>query len=257
MYLTIAVSTVEKNLDRSLEIFDEDFIKNRDLDLLIICQGDFLENSFEVVDGINVYYQSERGLSKSRNLAIEKSKGKYIWFLDDDVFISKEFVFKFISEKKYEQDLIFGRIKCSNAELMYKKYSRKRLKRHDMLKVSSIEIIANKDFIIKRNVKFDVNLGLGATFPSGEENVFLLDCYNHSPVITDLIDVIVYHPCFENKRTPKKLWALKGYPESKKIIATKLGGPFGVAYLLKTTFKALKNDVSFKCLKRMLMHRVR
>ncbi|WP_281947362.1 glycosyltransferase family 2 protein [Vibrio parahaemolyticus] len=257
MYLTIAVSTVEENLDRALEIFDEDFVENNNLDLLIVCQGSFSENSLEVVNGINIYYQCERGLSKSRNLAIEKSKGKYIWFLDDDVFLSKEFVFRFVAEEKYDQDLIFGRIKCSNADLMYKKYTKKRLKRHDMLRVSSIEIVVKKDFITERDIKFDLNLGLGATFPSGEENVFLLDCYNHSPVITDLSDVIVYHPCFEKKRTPKKLWAINGYPESKRIIATKLGGPFGVAYLLKTTYKALKNNVSFKYLKKMFMHKAR
>lgn len=245
MKLTLAISTVFQNLDAALRVFEG--LSERyssDVELLIVCQNDLGYSHQTISDGVKIYYLQGKGLSKSRNYAIQKSSGKYIWFLDDDVILKDKFIDEFIAGSFSTFDIIFAKIYCSDADSPYKKYSRERLKRHDMLRVSSIEIIASRCFLSSHNVTFDECLGLGAKYPSGEENIFLLNCFDKGGRFLDVDDYCIYHPCLEEKREPKFLWSKQGYAYSKYNVAKSLGGVLGIAYAVKTLSKAMIAGVS-------------
>jgi len=244
MKLTLAISTVSDNLNKALQVFDcfNEFTLSN-VEFLVICQNDFGKDNFEQMGHVTVYYQSKKGLSKSRNYAIEKALGDYVWFLDDDVILKESFIVDFISDKFRGYDLVFGKIYCSDINEAYKKYSRKRYRRYEMLRVSSIEIIVRREFLINNEIYFDESLGLGARYPSGEENIFLLGCYDANASIIEIDEYCIYHPCNEEKREPKLLWAKPGYPYSKFNVARNLGGLLGLVYALRTCFRAIMAGV--------------
>jgi len=78
--------------------------KNQDFEVLIMDDAsdsktfDMLESIAKSDDRISVFHQKENvGVSVNRNLGIEKAKGDYITFLDDDDYLLPEFVSKMLS----------------------------------------------------------------------------------------------------------------------------------------------------------------
>lgn len=242
--LTLAISTLDRNLTNAISVFTDLSVRSCNLELIIICQNDEGLNHCDIKFGIKIYYLSSKGLSKSRNYALLKSQGKYIWFLDDDVILKDRFISNFLCEKHNDYQLILSRIYCSDLNCSYKNYNKERVARHKMLQVSSIEIIVDRDFVIANNLFFNEELGLGSKYPSGEENVFLLNLYDCNINILETKEYSILHPCTEDKRNPKILWSKPGYARSKYIIASTLGGLFGFGYLIKTCLVALFSGVN-------------
>lgn len=122
----------------------------------------------------------ERGLSKSRNLALSLSTADVCVIADDDVFYvyDYEMIIRDAYRKYPDADLIvFDFItddkirKCSKISL-----SPKKLGLLDTLKVCSVRITFKRESINNSNIKFNEYFGAGAQFISGEENLFLKDC---------------------------------------------------------------------------------
>lgn len=118
---------------------------------------------------------TDRGLSKSRNLAVENAQGKFCLICDDDeIFVDDlELKIKEAYIRNPQADIIIFKMsnyKCGLGE------KARRLKKLDCLKVSSWQISFRLSSI-KGNIYFDTNLGAGTPNGAGEENKFLIDCY--------------------------------------------------------------------------------
>jgi glycosyltransferase involved in cell wall biosynthesis len=183
--LTLAFSTVNKNLLQLLTRLKEQSFPEW-IDIIIINQiFDDIDSSI-VEDGkIRVYHFHERGISRSRNRALELSVTKFVWFLDDDVTIdvSKFSQLHDLLETFNSTAFIVNIGSLEDDKAFYKDYSKRpygavvKNKLH-LLRVSSIEIIVNRDLILRKKIYFDEELGLGTTYPCCEENKFLMDIYN-------------------------------------------------------------------------------
>lgn len=118
---------------------------------------------------------TERGLSKSRNMAVRNATKDICLLADDDeVFVDE--VSKKISDayENYKNaDVIV--FKMVNYPTRLGESSRK-LKQLDALKVCSWEISFKLDSIKKNKIFFDEKLGAGTGNGGGEENKFILDC---------------------------------------------------------------------------------
>ncbi|HIF9091539.1 TPA: glycosyltransferase [Photobacterium damselae] len=240
--LTIAVSTVLNNLNSAVELL-EDIGDITNCFKLIIIQGANKNEILKIKDIVYIY-RCEFGISNSRNEAIKNANSDFIWFVDDDVILNKSFIINFITSDCFNNyDLCFSRIYCSDLDKSYKKYNKQRKSKLSLLKVSSIEIIVSLNFIKENNIRFNPKYGLGAEYPSGEENLFLIDCYNKSARVYDSHYYGIYHPCMEDKRSPLVLWNKDGYPESKKAIAERFN--HFISFLLKTRWgiRAIINGV--------------
>jgi len=174
--LEILMSTMNKT---SLSFLDTIFPHHKlnTLNILIINQtqtGKELHSGFENIRVINSY---EKGLSKSRNLALKNALGDICLIADDDIEYVEDFENIIINSFQKFDDASVIRFKIDtfsgDAYKAYLKHSKKLNSKKDIKSSSSIEIAFKRDHIIQNNIEFDTLFGLGSYFQSGEEYLFL------------------------------------------------------------------------------------
>ena len=148
-------------------------------DVLIINQCDNDEiKEFSFINKYNVKCKAKivstraRGLSNSRNMALDFSWGDYCVFCDDDEYfvdgyeqvIEEQFSnhpdFDLISFK-----LVYDRKQFKENEFKYNRFS--------ITSVSSAQVVFNRAKVLSTGVKFDPLLGSGSGNGGGEESKFL------------------------------------------------------------------------------------
>lgn len=121
---------------------------------------------------------TERGLSRSRNMAIENAWGDICLICDDDEVLEDDYEDTILSAYNIYKDLC-----CITFHVVRKdrSFSSKQLGRiaflglKGIMQTSSVQITFRREIVINRNITFDVKLGSGTGNGSGEENKFLLD----------------------------------------------------------------------------------
>ena len=158
------------------EVFDLVHKSGLTGDVTVINQSnreDYCE--FDTRNGkAKVYTTVQRGLTKSRNMAIEKSCGDVCLLCDDDEC--------FVSD--YEHHILNAYNCVPNADIIvFKMINRpafgdtiKELKFFDLMKVSSWQISFKRQSLLENGLKFDELLGAGTENGAEEELKFLLDC---------------------------------------------------------------------------------
>lgn len=195
--LEILVSTMNRNsLDFLIPMFP--FCHFSDFSILIVNQtqeNNLLASDFPSVRVINSF---EKGLSKSRNLALKKAIGKIVLIADDDVVYKKDFDTKIVqAHNQYDNKAVISFCIEKPNGALFKKYlssAKANLSLIELFNVLSIEISINKPIFDTLGVKFDKNFGLGSTFEMGEETVFLSDINKQKQQIAFVPAVIVSHP---------------------------------------------------------------
>ena len=92
--IVIPVYNVEDYLEQCLQSVINQTYKN--LELIVIndgstdSSGDIIERYVKKYNNIICVNQKNSGLSYSRNVGLDKSNGKYIYFLDSDDFLESE-----------------------------------------------------------------------------------------------------------------------------------------------------------------------
>ena len=192
MNIKILMSTMNKKDIEELKL-NEKNISN----CIIINQTKEQIKNIEKGDVV-FYSYNEKGLAKSRNRLLEKIESDVdIGIItDDDVTFVKEY--KDIVQKAYDTiknaDIIIFKSLDENGKDRRKYPSHnKELTRKEILQVCSIEITF-RVLKIKDKVRFDERFGLGSRYKSGEENIFLLDCYNKGLKIYFYNEAINIHP---------------------------------------------------------------
>ena len=192
----ILISTMNRT---SLFFLKDMFPHNKLEDLLILIinqteEGKELISEFTNVRVINSF---EKGLSKSRNLAVKNAIGDICLIADDDVEYIKNFDYTIketflrlntVSIIKFKIDTFEGKD--------YKKYpitSKFLYKKKDIRTTSSIEIAFKRKEILKNNILFNTLFGLGSHFQSGEEYLFLSNALKKNRTVYFENKVIVKH----------------------------------------------------------------
>lgn len=184
--LEILIATMNRNnLDFLIPMFP--FAHFSEFSLLIINQtngGNQLFSEFENVRVINSY---EKGLSKSRNLALENATKKILLIADDDVVFIADFDARIL--KAHQQNLDFSVIcfqTLTTKNKPYSKYRNHEFKMHKkhFLNVLSIELSFKTQHLREKKVVFNEHFGLGAQFEDAESLFFLRRAnYNHLKVL--------------------------------------------------------------------------
>jgi GT2 family glycosyltransferase len=161
----------------TLEFLDAMFIHNdkSEFQILIINQtqdGKVLESDLPNIRIINCF---EKGLSRSRNLAIENALSSIVLISDDDVVFGKDFHKTILNafNKKPDACLITFKAKNFNG-LPYRNYPENNLD-HNLKTIKGViswEIALNLNNLKSLNVKFDERFGLGSEFETAEEYLF-------------------------------------------------------------------------------------
>jgi len=128
---------------------------------------------------LKVVQRFEVGLARSRNWLLHQVSEGVCLISDDDVEYAEGFFERIVEAyRKYpDADIITFQVQTPLGS-SYKRYE-VQSRRHNLLsagKVSSIEITFRADSVRRAKVEFDKRFGLGFTYPTGEEYVFLTDC---------------------------------------------------------------------------------
>lgn len=168
MSLEVLLSCMNKI---EFSIIEDSNLKNVNTLIINQCDRDdeiILDSKHRVIN------TTTRGLSISRNMALDNSKEDICLLCDDDE--------RFIDD--LEKIILGAYNQIKDADIIVFKVSNwpeafrgkiKRLSKIELLKVSSVQISFKKKSVIGK-VKFDPLLGAGTQNGSGEENKFLLQC---------------------------------------------------------------------------------
>ena len=190
--ITLGFSTLTHKLPSVLqkiekikkEFKNNDLINCSDIFFQVVSQGEE-DDLIEVVDNVKIFRCKEKGLSKSRNLNISNCCTRYLWTLDDDVYIDVGVLVEFMYELKSNDTcpaIYLAKVGALEHNGYYKDYSyregRVSPSKLQLLKSSSIELIIDVNFFKEHSITYNEAIGLGTEYPGAEENNLLLDVYN-------------------------------------------------------------------------------
>jgi glycosyltransferase involved in cell wall biosynthesis len=211
----ILISTMNRDsLDFLIPMFP--FLHFSNFQILIINQTQSEKKLASIYSNIRVINSSEKGLSKSRNLALENALGKILVIADDDVVYQQGFIAKIIKAYNQFPDtavINFCAVK-SDGSLMkkYPYHSKMNLNAFDIFNTSSIEMTLNRSLLDKTKIRFDENFGLGGMFEMGEEAIFLFDLKNKKQQLVFEPEIIVKHrePTSSDKKNITEKYYIQG-----------------------------------------------
>lgn len=150
-------------------------IKRTNITGHVLVVNQCTENDYSEIGNQRVIFSSERGLSRSRNMALKNAKGDICLICDDDEIMYNDYEMKILNafEEQKDADIIAFQIDDAGKTYINKK---KKLNYLTVLKVASWQIAFRRKSIINNNIWFDETLGSGVSKAGGEEVKFLYDC---------------------------------------------------------------------------------
>jgi glycosyltransferase involved in cell wall biosynthesis len=215
---------------------------NIDADALLINQCD-REGSFSFNKDEHVYRiieSKERGVGKSRNLAIENAKGDIVLFSDDDIVYSdklSEIIAHEFTEHP-EADGIFFNVKVCEERKTYENTEFGKVNYRCVGRYPAYSFAIRLEKLLESGITFSEHFGGGAEYSCGEDSLFFMDlCKNH---------VNLYKSdTFIGEEIPRPSTWFKGYNEKyffdRGVLYHVLYGamalPLGIRYIFKNRNK--------------------
>ena len=195
----IPAYNVGKYVDKTLESLKNQTFK--DFEFIIINDGS-TDNTFEIVNScksgfiqdFTVIDQENKGVSTSRNIGIERSKGTYLCFIDGDDYMELDYL-ELMYDKitKDKSDMVYcGYNEVHTDGSIFRKYKDiykytpqtlsgqelllKYLKSETYMYIWSI--LFDRDTIIKNNIRFHENISYG------EDQIFNYEVLNKSKIVS-------------------------------------------------------------------------
>ncbi len=198
------------------------------------------------LDNTLVINTTERGLSKSRNMALRNATGDICLICDDDEILDNDYKEKI--ECAYIEnpsaDVIAFQIKDAGKEYPKRK---KRIGYIGALKLASWQLTFRRKSIIEKEISFDETLGSGVSKAGGEENMFIYDCLKRG------LNVIFVPVTIGRMIEGESQWFHGFTPEyfyDRGIMTRKLMGRFWASlyaiYFLLFKYKSYHTDVAVK-----------
>lgn len=237
----VLISTMHQN---NFDVVDSTKIQS---DVLVINQCDkkgYVEEIREY-GKIRFISTTERGLSKSRNMALKNALGDYCLICDDDEILYDGYSEKIIKafEENEDADII-----CFKMDYKNKKYFNNiiHIDYIKSLKISSCEIVFKLESLKKSEIVFDEDFGAGTKIGAGEENILLFDCLKKG------LKIIFVPVCLGKVNEGNSTW-FKGFTsvffENKGIIIRRLMGiPLGLlycGYFAVDKYRRYKKEITF------------
>lgn len=198
--LEVLISTMNRN---SLDFLDAMFVHNESskFQILIINQtheGCILNSNQPHIRVINSF---EKGLSRSRNLALKNASAPIVLIADDDVVYEMDFHNTILKAFKENPEANLITFKAKNFEgKPYRQYPKDTINYtlKSIKGVISWEIAFNLNSIKALDITFDERFGLGSEFETAEEYLFAREVLTKGGHSYFYNTFIVSHPNFNS-----------------------------------------------------------
>lgn len=247
MKVQILVSTMNQ---KDYSLLDKLNIQS---DAVIVNQHDHYAYDVFDYNGYRVEWicVNERGVSRSRNLALSKASGDICVLVDDDEQLRTGYpdilrnAFSFYPDADV---IAFNIASIGNKSNRYYNKRNKRLHRYNSMRYGAARIAFRRQKVIKEQIGFATLFGPGSFFSCGEDSLFISACFNKrlrvyawSEVIADIEDEDGTSSWFSGFN--------KKYFVDKGAVYAAMTKYFAMAYCLYFAFRhkeAYSNSVSFQ-----------
>lgn len=148
-------------------------------DAVVINQCDKEDRRVFTHDGHEILWidTTERGLSKSRNMAIRNATAEVCMLADDDMEYHRDYVDTVTSAFARTGADVIG-FQVRGIEKKFKDYSprERRITYLRSMKMASVELAFRRSAFVTKGVTFDELIGAGTELMMGEENAVLFQC---------------------------------------------------------------------------------
>ncbi|MCT2535121.1 glycosyltransferase family 2 protein [Aquibacillus koreensis] len=236
---------------------------NQAFELIIVSQA-----NHDDVDALLANFQfkskhikiNQRGLSHARNVGLQQVEGKILTFTDDDCWY-KEDAFSYIHrffEDPSRQIACFQH-KDYDKDLFPKPYPTQEqinLSKRRLLQQASIDIFVHMERVPAYKDGFDETFGLGTTYKSGEENIYLMDLKNKGYRIDYVPVLISYHPIKETLHVFDRDTLVGKGPLFKRLFGLPKGLVLLIAFLLKNSRIIKEKRSVFACVREFFTYTI-
>lgn len=184
---------MRRNLEVLVSALEKDPMKlasdmHLECDALIVNQGNRdLSYKYETANKLNirVFESTERGIGRSRNLALDKADSKIVLFSDDDIVYSKGYADNILKAFSNDPsaDIIMFNVDVCEERRTYHIDSPIRVHKWSVGRYPCYAAAARLESIRKPGIRFSHLFGGGAKYSCGEDNLFFMDCLRAGLVI--------------------------------------------------------------------------
>lgn len=124
----------------------------------------------------------ERGLSRSRNMALSNSSADVCLLVDDDEVLDSEYVSTILNAFERHPDASVIGFQVEGIESAFKVYNGEETSVGFIrsMRMASVEIAFKRHELIDNNIRFNEMIGAGTRYKMGEENTMLFNCLSKS-----------------------------------------------------------------------------
>lgn len=129
---------------------------------------------------IKMYSFNERGVGKSRNNGLMRSDADICVMADDDiVYVDnyEEIIINAFNKNPKADMIMFNAPNSDKSKYRLKVKKQGRIRFYNYLKFGTINIAFKREQILKSNIFFSLLFGGGAKYGSGEDSIFIAECY--------------------------------------------------------------------------------
>lgn len=181
MKLEVLISTMHQ---KDMSLIEK---MNINTDALIINQCNKDDNQELLINNkkIRMISYNERGLSKSRNHALENSIGDICVIADDDLVYTNNYADIIVKayEKYPDADIIAFDVPSTDHDRPTSTLKNGNVGFLHSMKISSFQITFKRKSFLNNGIKFNELFGAGSKYTCGEENILLTKCLQKGLVI--------------------------------------------------------------------------
>ncbi|MBR4694240.1 MAG: hypothetical protein IKQ06_03235 [Bacilli bacterium] len=178
MDIEVLISTMNINSKKQYEkLIDKMNIKGSSIVINQCPNSEVLVH--DISNGKNkLFSYREKGLSRSRNLALNKCSSSIALLADDDMSYVNNYeqIIKAAYTKYNDADIIAFFVSSDNPNNVKPKLKEGKVSALKTFKIQSVQLSFKVESIKKYNIIFDDRFGAGSSLYMGEENIFLSDC---------------------------------------------------------------------------------
>lgn len=142
------------------------------------CDCDSVEKFDYEGNRITWVNSTQRGLSRSRNMAMFYSTADICLLVDDDEILVPGYVDTIIEAFKRHKDASIIGFQVEGIESVFKEYgnSESRMGYIHSMRMASVELAFLRDKLNSAGIRFNEKIGAGTKYKMGEENTVLFNC---------------------------------------------------------------------------------